>query len=177
MSWTGRPEADACCDGSRGAVCSDERVARITVRPLAATGYTPFRRSDFFPPTDGQFSNQCGNADGFSVDRCDGLSEDDIRLRSATRAASANLRRMEVGKQPSQSQDGAIIAKVQRLRELRLDDLPAEQVVYVYDDPLAENDRHAVIRCSQSVPEEERATLLTRVERAFDTRISTPTHA
>lgn len=173
MSWTGRSDAEPCCEGTRGAVAADERLARITIRPARPQGYQPFNRRDLFPPATGQFSNDCGVADGLSVDRSNGLSEAEIVARSAARAATANARREAEGKPPSQSKDGAIIARAGRLRALRCDQRPDEQMVFVYDDPTPTNDRHAVIRCSVDIPDEERASFLARLQNLFDTIIST----
>lgn len=175
MSWTGRSDAEPCCEGARGAVAADERVARITIRPARPQGYQPFSRRDLFPPADGQFSNDCGMADGLSVDRANGLSEAEIVARSAARAATANARREAEGKPPSQSQDGAIIAHAGHLRALRRDQRPDQQMVFVYDDPTPTNDRHAVIRCSVEVPDEVRASFLARMQSLFDTVVSTRT--
>ena len=174
MSWSGRSEAEPCCAGPLGAVSSNEEVARITIRPIGPPGYRAFTRSQFFPPANGVFNNECGQSSGCSVDRSNGLSDDDLRALSAARAEQRNLKRAEEGKPPSQAPEGAMVALVGSLRAIRMEERPNDQAVLIYDDPVPENDRHAVIRGREDIPEEERAAFLSKVEATFVRVITSP---
>jgi hypothetical protein len=137
MNWTDRPDGEACCPGLLGAVTEQESVARLLItRDPPPQGYEPIRRSELFPSPEG-FSNECGDADGLSVDRCNGLSDDDLRTRSEAHACQQTGRRG----------NGAIIAGVADLRATILEGVNSDQAVFVYDDARSNNQEHSVVRC------------------------------
>ena len=156
MTWTGREESVACCDGL-GPVQDNEAVCRIlikrTVEPLF---YTWFARKDLFP--DGVFSNVCGTQDGLSVDRSSNLSDDEVSSRSAARAALGNNR----------MSNGGLQAEVSAIRAIARWDDPSN-AFRIYDDPLQNNLQHAVIRGCENIPDEDRASLMIELEELFTT--------
>ena len=172
VSWTSRADGACYCDGPLGAVLNGEQVARILILQDPPQGYNPFSRKEFFPPTDRLASNVCGDADGCSVDRCSDLTKEELIERSARRAATANARAAARQKTSiTRLPGGAVIATVGVLREVRAASQPNQQAIFVYDDPLADNGEHAVIRASVEVPEEEVALLLLDVRRTFSDRV------
>lgn len=154
MTWSGRDEGVACCQGM-GAVGSGEQVTRILVKRTAEPlFYTWFARRDLFPTPD--FSNNCGVQDGLSVDRSTNLTDLQITARSAARAAKGNNR----------ISNGGVEAKVELVRSV----MQIEQQVpafRVYDDPIDGNPEHAVIRGCEEIPEEDRATVMGELESLF----------
>lgn len=91
--------------------------------------------------------------------------------RSEKRAALANEKRAERGKAANQFPNGAQIAKVDELRRISSPSSPASQAVFIYDDGFASNPQHAVIRLSDSLPEEEVALVLDDLRAAFNKRV------
>jgi hypothetical protein len=170
--WTTRSESEAFCEGPLARVDSTEAVARLIVRQEPNEGYNPFQRSDLLPPKKRDIENTCGEQDGLSVDRCRGLSADELIARSALRAEVSNARRVERGKAPNQFPAGASVAEVSDLRAIGSPGLPGRQVVFVYDDAMEDNAEHAVIRLSEHVPEEEVALVLLDLKNAFKERIA-----
>lgn len=156
MTWAGRDESVACCDGP-GPVQDAEAVCRILIKRTAEPlFYSWFARKDLFPS--GEFSNDCGSQDGLSVDRAADLSEDEITARSAARAAAGNNRRSNGGLQAEVGAIRAIVRHDQTSNAFR-----------VYDDPLQSNAEHAVIRGFDDIPEEDRAVLMGDLEELFET--------
>lgn len=179
MGWVDRNDREQKCGGSPGPVGDGDRVARITIHQSPATGYQPFQRKDLIKPS-AAFEDECGTADGLSVDLCTNLTPEDLLQRSARRAAAANARRAQQGKPPNQFPLGALLASVSELRSLgsRFE----RQVIYVYDDPISDggaihpNPEHSVIRISDIVPEEQVAGVIDDVVQAFSldgSRVST----
>ena len=155
--WTGSSDEEQCCPSALGAVRSDEMVARLTItRTKEPFGYTPFRRADLFPGAQ-PVSNECGNKHGCSVDRRDTLSDEIVFKRSADFAA--------VGK--NRIGDGAYLITAEKLRQHRLLTMPNQQVFFVYDDPMPENQEHAVIRAATEVPDEERGIVIDDMKDLF----------
>lgn len=170
MPWTSRNDAAACCDGQYGPVSPAESVVRLRMKQYPQKGYTPFQRSDFFrvqPPF-----NECGEQHGCSVDRMIDLSADEVRARSNSKARISNQRAASEGRPALMSGDGGLLAQVSELRLIRRDGAPEEQVIFVYDDARADNQQHAVLRAADSVPDEERRSVIRKVERKFTGVIS-----
>jgi len=165
MPWTSRNEAAPCCAGEFGAVSSDEHVVRLRLKQYPQKGYSPFQRTDFFrtsPPF-----NDCGQQEGCSVDRLLDLSDPQVRARSEAKAALSNQRSIDAGREPLMSGDGGLVACVADLRLVRREGAPAEQIIFVYDDARDDNPQHAVIRAADSVPDEERRSIIRKVELKF----------
>ena len=157
QGWTGSPDEEQCCPSGLGAVGSDEILARRTIKRTAAPlAYAWFKREDFIPKSQG-FSNGCGTKDGLSVDRRDTLSDEQIFERSNQ---FANIGKNRVG-------DGAYLIKVETVRKARKYNAPNQQVLFVYDDPMIDNQEHAVIRIAEDVPDEERGILLDVLQEEF----------
>ena len=70
-----------------------------------------------------------------------GLANVDIVARAQIQAA----------RKLGRTSEGARIASVDRLRSIRHPDAPDSQVVYIYDDPKPDNDRHSIIRVSENL--------------------------
>lgn len=157
MSWTGRSDQSPCCTGSRGAVQATERVARLTLKRTLPPEFVPFSRSELYPPKKGSFSNECGKSTGVSVVRCDGLTNEQLAGRSDALAA---LR-------PNRKGDGAIVAVVKDIRNVRSPSAYDMQAILVYDDPLPKDSRHAILRGNELTPPEERALVLLDLSRSF----------
>ena len=157
QGWTRSSDDEQCCPSGLGAVESVETIARLTlIRTKEPLGYNPFNRRDLFSADDTP-NNDCGNKDGCSVDRRDTLSDYIILKRSDDFAARGNNR---VG-------NGAYLVKVETLRHHRLETMPNQQVLFVYDDPMPENAEHAVIRATNEVADEERGILLGDLKEYF----------
>lgn len=174
MNWTARCESDPYCEGALGRVSSDEKVARIVIRQEPDQGYNPFQRSELLPPKKREPDNTCGQQDGLSVDRSSNLSRDQLYARSVARAFAKNEIRKANGKPANQSPEGAVVAEVERLRQISRPSMEGKQVIFIYDDALPDNQQHAVIRVSASVPDEEVALILDDIRRAFDQRVGPP---
>jgi hypothetical protein len=150
QGWTGSSDEEQCCPSTLGAVGSGETLARLTlIRTKEPFGYTWLKRQDLFP-ADETPSNECGTKDGCSVDRRDTLPDEIILKRSEDFAANGKNRKG----------DGAYLAAVKTLRNHRLETMPDQQVLFVYDDPMPENEEHAVIRAAAEVADEERGILI-----------------
>ncbi len=157
QGWTGSPDDEQCCPSALGAVGSDETLARMTLaRTKEPFGHNWLRRQDLFP-SDEPPNNECGKKEGCSVDRRDTLSDDVILKRSDDHAAKRDNR---IG-------DGAYLVRVETLRHHRLETVPNQQVLFVYDDPMPENAEHAVIRATNEVADEERGILLGDLKEYF----------
>lgn len=135
MDWTSWPEDEPRCPGEHGAVCFQEQIARLLHSGLGANP-GPFRRSDLFAGADKKVSNECGNSHGLSVVRNATLDDSELRRRSQQQAAA----------RPNRTALGALVAEVAALRKIKLPGRPAEQVVFVYDDPLPSDSLHAIVR-------------------------------
>ena len=168
MTWTSHSEADIRCKNPPGPVRAGELVARLLHTRNSDPHQDTFLSKDFFPPRGGAISNVCGASSGFSVDRCDQLSDDDLRARAKAFAASRNNGRVS---------KGAIVASVDDLRGIRVTGSPDEQVVFVYDDPKYDdpkdpNEEHAVVRVRASVDRTDWDDLRDKIRKAFRRSVS-----
>lgn len=161
MSWTDRADDVSCCNGPLGAVGPKEHVARLLITGTLEPMQAAFKRSELHADGVVVISNACGDSHGLSVDRCDSLSDDDIRQRADVQAA----------KKPGRKGEGARIASVAALRAIRQRGSD-EQVVFVYDDPRADNDHHSVVRISHTVPRTDYKVLAKDVMGAFNRRVA-----
>ena len=109
-----------------------------------------------------QPSNACGDADGVSVDRMIDLTDADAKARSERYAA------LKEGRIAA----GAMLASVTVLRSITHEALEAGRAVFVYDDPKADNDRHAVIRLNDKVPRADFKRMQRKVIEAFTRRVA-----
>ena len=139
----------ARCPGPLGAVAAGEVVAKLLHTGNVDPKTKAFRQDDLFPPTD--FSNQCGQSTGSSVDRCGDLSDDQVLERSVQFAARRT-------KTPPPIACGARVADVDALRTISIPEHEG-QLVFVYDDPLEDNERHAIIRGRAGLPRPDRSRL------------------
>lgn len=163
MKWTDRPDSAACCPGKKGAVEDAEQVALYLHSKIDSPDTIPFERTKLTGEKLGRpISNDCGNADGVSVDRTIGLSDVELSLRAITQAE----------RQPNRVSTGAKIAPVASLRGIRSEGNDTEQVVFVYDDPLSDNDAHAVIRLRQGFGRPEFIDIRRRIIDAFSRRVA-----
>lgn len=142
MTWTGRPDSEPCCGDQPGSVACEEDVARLIHSKIQEPDVLAFTRKQLAAENIKSPSNICGEADGCSVERTAGLTEDDLRARAEAQAAQREGR----------TGQGAWIANVAALRAITHPDAPAGETVRVYDDPKADNDRHAVIRVWAGLP-------------------------
>lgn len=130
--WTSRRDSEPCClgpDGNPGAAVGDgETVARLLHTKIIEPEGRPFRREELFPRKGQPHSSACGKADGVSVVRRDGLTDDEVRARAAQHARRT----------PGRTQQGAVQASAGRLRALQLPDSDGGQVVFLYDGPGAD---------------------------------------
>lgn len=160
-AWISRSEATACCPGGHGPVQGCERLARLLHTKIVEPDYDPLRRSDFFPPTKRPMSNECGSSDGCSVIRASGLSDEDVRKLAQAQAA----------RREGREQKGALLAECAALRAIRLPNND-NQVVFVYDDPLGDEPRHAIIRCDDQLHRPDQDELRESIRAAFNEHVS-----
>lgn len=158
MSWTGRSEAQPCCGVIPGEVKSQESLVRLLHTRIDEPEYEPISRRELMAPKD--FSNACGQSNGVSVTRSTHLSDDEVCQRAESLAA---LRAGREGR-------GGIVASVEAVRAVRL---PGNdrQVCFVYDDPTADDEWHAVIRACETLPRVEVDEVRVRLRAAFSRRI------
>lgn len=162
MSWTGRPDDRPCCGDEPGAVAPGETVVRLIHSRIYDPVHAAFKRSDLACPDNGEaFDNSCGNADGCSVDRAHGLTEEDVRNRSRLQAA------MRSGREAK----GGLVAAVADLRAIESELDPRGRAVYVYDDPRQDNREHAVIRVSGNLPRADFDQVRNAITKAFRRQI------
>lgn len=161
MSWTGRDDRSQCCPSDLGAPKDREKLARLLHSKIVEPDFDPLRRSDFFPPKNGKFSNECGKSDGSSVVRTDGLSDDQIRQMAQAQAE----------RRPGRTQQGALVATCRDLRKIRLDDA-AHQQVFIYDDPLEDEPRHAVVRGDERLDRPDQDALREEIRETFRTIVA-----
>lgn len=161
MSWCGRTDRDACCDGPHGPVDGHENVARLLHEAIIDPDRAAFTRRDLAAHKIAEPSNVCGDADGCSVDRMIQLNEDDVAARSKAYAAE----------KPGRVAAGAVIASVADLRGIRHPSIQG-QAVFVYDDPRAANDLHAVVRLSDEVPRSDFKLMQRKVIDAFRRKVA-----
>ena len=134
MSWTEHDEGEQRCAASSGPVASNEVVARLLHSKIFNPRMQWFRVDELFWPDSKAYSKECGVSDGCSVDRCADLSEDEIRQR-----ANGQAERVE-----GRFSKGAARASVRAIRDIQV---PAIGAAFcVYDDPIAGNAEHSVIR-------------------------------
>jgi hypothetical protein len=137
MTWTSHQDDQTRCKEPPGAVVAGEELARLLHTKNPQPHQDPLIRTDLQPKKAG-ISNMCGESDGLSVVRCGGMSDADIRTRAEGQVAGKNDRQ----------QEGAMIALVDDLRSIRQPG-SEEQIVFAYDDPLTDDDFHAVLRVKQ----------------------------
>lgn len=162
MSWTGRPDCEPCCPGPLGATADGETVARYVNSNTVEPDKAAFQRAELTGENYDPISNDCGSSHGCSVDRIDGLNEEAIKSRSELQAVGRGNRVAE----------GARLAIVEDLRAIRHHDYPDDQVVYIYDDPKPDNDRHAVVRVSDKLHRGELKELQRDLVAAFSKRVA-----
>lgn len=164
MAWTSHLETLIRCGEDPGPLAPGELVARL----IHARNSEPYQdmlmRKDFFPPTGGrQISNDCGLSDGFSVDRCGALTDEDLRIRSAAQAA----------KQPGRESTGALIAHINELRAIRKTEAQGDQVVFAYDDPITgQNREHCVLRVRADTSRVDWPDVRDKIRKAFRIRVT-----
>lgn len=161
MGWSTRPDDVPCCAQPPGKVEVHERLARLLHTKNIEPDYQPFSRKELFPQKDKPFSNDCGTADGCSVVRSSTYTDNEIRQKCQVQA----------DKRPGRVQQGALIASTQALRSIRFKEAPTEQVVFVYDDPNAQEPMHAVIRGKETTNRADQNYLLDEIRVAFCSKI------
>lgn len=161
MTWTGRPDGEPCCGDEPGSVACEEDVARLIHSRIEDPDVLAFTRKDLTGQGIDRPSNICGAADGCSVDRATGLGDDELRRRAELQAA----------KREGRTARGAWIANVAALRAIRHPGAP-EGAVRVYDDPMPDNDRHAVIRVSPDIPRTDFNEVRRAIIAAFGRRVA-----
>ena len=162
MSWTGRSEAVACCGDDPGPVGPAETIARLLHDRNSEPFQETFRREELQPRSKQNFSNVCGDADGFSTSRADGLPDDEIRRLAAEQAAL----------KPGRVSKGAILAIAGDLRQIRQTGDAQGQVVYIYDDPKPNDPRHAVVRVGETVSRADFDDIRVKLKSEFKTSVS-----
>lgn len=161
MTWTDRPDSVPCCGDKPGAVACHEDVARLIHSKILDPDTLAFSRKELTAEKIVSPSNVCGDADGCSVDRATGLSDDELRRRANAQAA----------KKEGRTGQGAWVANVAVLRSLTHSEAP-DGAVRVYDDPKADNDGHAVIRVSANVPRTDFNEVRRAIMAAFSRRVA-----
>lgn len=156
MGWTSRSEGIACCPGALGPLRDVETVARLIVGKVDEPDFEPIRRSELFP-NGADFSNICGDSDGLSVARNSALSNEAVKIMSV---AQANQR-------PGRNARGAIVANVQDLRDVRIQNLPL-QLIFIYDDAKKSDTTHAVVRCLESIDRPSQEQIRIEVRECFN---------
>lgn len=162
MSWTDRADDTPCCDGPLGPVGSGEVVARLLHSKIDDPDKAAFTRKELTGHGLDAPSNVCGLADGCSVDRAKDLDDDDLRTRSAAQAAE----------KAGRAARGALVANVVAIRAISHPDGKDGRAVFVYDDPRADNDRHAVIRICDKIPRTDFTEIRRALIAAFDRRVA-----
>ncbi len=157
IGWAEQSDSKPCCESSLGAVADSETLARLIIKPLQATGYTPFQRSEIFGDAKTPISNICGEKSGLSILRCNNLS--DLQLME--------LSNKQAQKRSDRSGDGSQRAIAQTLREIRAADMPNLQAICVYDDPRDDQIYHAVIRGSKEIIKNDQKLVIEDIKKAF----------
>lgn len=161
MSWIERPDNVACCGDTPGSVACDEQVARLLHSKIDDPDILAFSRKELTGDGIKNPSNVCGEADGLSVDRAGGLSEDELRQLSNAQAE----------RRPGRDGKGAWVANVAALRAITHASAP-EGAVRVYDDPMPDNDRHAVVRVADTISRTDFNEIRRAVMTAFAKRVA-----
>jgi|GEM_PF-6371218 len=161
MTWTVRPDDEPCCGEAPGLVRCEEDIARLIHSKIDDPDVLAFTRKDLTGHGIPNPSNVCGQADGCSVDRVVDLDDDALRARSQQQAA----------KREGRTAKGAWIANVAALRTIKHPAAP-EGAVRVYDDPMPDNDRHAVLRVSAAIPRTDFNEMRRAIIAAFDRRVA-----
>jgi len=143
-------------------VNDDEWVARLLHSKIIDPDRAAFTRKELAAEGIEDPSNVCGDADGVSVDRMIDLNDNDVIQRSNDYAAQKEGRVAA----------GALLASVAALRAISHEEAEAGRAVFVYDDPRADNDRHAVIRLSDKIPRADFKRMQRRVIDAFTRRVA-----
>jgi hypothetical protein len=108
------------------------------------------------------FTNECGVADGCSVDRANELTDAALKERAAIRAGEGADRRPQ----------GAIVASVDALRAITSPLDGTTPVVRIYDDPMEENPQHAIIRVHEGLPRPAFDAVRVKIIEAFSRRVA-----
>lgn len=163
MDWTRRSDIAAACGADPGPVADREDVARLLHSTIVDPAAAAFSRKELeAPPPATAFDNTCGFADGCSVHRSTNLSNEEIAARARVQAA------VRAGREGR----GAIVAAVSDLRAIPCSLDPNGRAVYVYDDPMADNREHAVLRVSQALPRTDFVDIRDQIIRAFKSRVA-----
>lgn len=136
---------------------SSETVARLVHSNIYEPDIAAFTRKELTGAGIPVISDLCGEADGCSVDRADGLSDDELKARSEAQAGSS----------PNRVAKGARIADVAALRAIGHKDARDGQAVRIYDDPRPANDRHAVLRVCAAIPRPDFLEVRRQIVAAF----------
>ncbi|MNV18021.1 hypothetical protein D3C71_1088280 [compost metagenome] len=89
------------------------------------------------------------------------MTDDEIRTRSEAQAR----------KREGRNAEGGLIANVAALRGI-VHELAPEGAVRVYDDPMPDNDEHAVIRIVENVPRADFNEVRSKIMAKFDRRVA-----
>ena len=100
--------------------------------------------------------HDCGNSGGISVQRVPPMTEDGVAQQAVTFAA----------KKAGRTAFGAAFAVAEKLREIRLEQVP-HQVVYVIPDGCANDPGHVVIRMDPKVPDGLQKKVRQEIIKAF----------
>lgn len=159
--WSARPDNQSCCNGPHGAVADEEDVARLIHSKISNPDRAAFTRKELAADGIEVPSNVCGDADGCSVDRVIDLSDADLVARSEAYAALKEGRVAE----------GAMVASVGELRKIEHELADERRAVLIYDDPRADNDRHAVLRLCDKIPRSDFKLMQRAVIDAFARKV------
>lgn len=161
MSWTERPDKEACCGEEPGAVRCEERVVKYLHSANLHPDTLAFTRRDLQADRIAEPSNDCGDSHGCSVDRVGDASDAELLEKSEAYA------RAKEGRAPC----GGLVATVGALRRIPHQSAP-EGAVRVYDDPRADNDAHAVMRVSRRLSRPEFNEVRRRIIQCFGYRVA-----
>ena len=162
QGWTDRDDAAQCCPSLLGAVEDSEYLARLIHSTIEEPKGNPFKREEMFPPK-GEFSNVCGESHGTSLVRRDGISDEELCDRASRQAE----------RKPGRVGRGAFVAKSAELREIEHPDRPGEVAIRIYDDPMATDQHHCVLRASP-VPRTLQSEIRNKVRALFNRHIISP---
>ena len=141
MGWTDRSDMEPCCGDQPGAVGDAESLARLLHSGISVPEKSRIKRQELWPiDKKKSYSDACGSSDGASVNRCSQMRDDEVRRRAKDHA-----------EQRRQTSEGAIVAQASALRDITHSGAKG-RVVFIYDDPRYDDETHAVIRASDSVP-------------------------
>ena len=160
MGWTDRSDMEPCCGDSPGAVGDAEKLARLLHSGISVPERSRIKRQELWP-TDKKksYSDTCGSSDGASVNRCSQMRDDEVRRWAKDYAEKRR-----------HTSEGAIVAQASALRQITY---PGEKgrVVFIYDDPRCDDETHAVIRASDTVPRTDQDRVRDAVLFCFKDRV------